>query len=492
VCEAGFPVASQGDFEAVMKIAQEVGPLTAGRKEGQMIIAALARCTKRDIDRAYEALKYAPRFRIHTFLGSSDIHLKYKLRITREECLKQVREWVSYAKGLAQDVEFSPEDAGRTEPKFLSQVLATAVEAGATVLNIPDTVGYNTPEMYGQTLRYLIENTKGSDKVIWSTHCHNDLGLATANSLAGILAGCRQVEVAVNGIGERAGNTALEEVVMAVHTHSKLYPVYTSIDTTQIMKISRLVSTYTGMLVQPNKAIVGMNAFAHESGIHQDGVLKHQSTYEIIEPQTIGLDKNKMVLGKHSGRHAFRKRLEELGFELSEDNLNKAFKTFKALADSQKELTDFDLIAIARDESQNVEYWKLNYVQVHCGDRLQPTAIVSISDSATGKEIVETSIGVGPVDAVYTAINKIVNLPNKLNEYTVKSVTQGLTSLGEVYVTVSPIRTEGSVGNAVTCHAHGAHYDIIVASARAFLHALNKLKTVLDSNISGVKGVKTI
>jgi len=277
---------------------------------------------------------------------------------------------------------------------------------------------------------------------------------------------------------------------MAVHTHPKLYPVYTSIDTTQIMKTSRLVSTYTGMLVQPNKAIVGTNAFAHESGIHQDGVLKHQSTYEIIEPTTIGLDRNKMVLGKHSGRHAFRKRLEELGFTLTDDNLNKAFKTFKNLADSQKEITDYDLIAIARDESHTLEHWTLNYVQVHCGDRLQPTAIVSITETSTGVETVESSIGVGPVDAVYTAINKIVKLPNKLNEYTVKSVTQGLTSLGEVYVTVSPkFSDQTSISphpqlqhRDIACHAHGANADVIVASARAFLHALNKLKSVLDGS----------
>jgi len=330
--------------------------------------------------------------------------------------------------------------------------------------------------MYGAQIKYLIEHTKGAEKVIWSTHCHNDLGLATANSLAGIWNGARQVEVAINGIGERAGNTSLEEVVMAIYTHKNYFPVYTSIDTTQIMKTSRLVSSVTGMLVQPNKAIVGANAFAHESGIHQDGVLKHQSTYEIMEPATVGLDKNILVLGKHSGRHAFSKRLEELGFKLSEEALQTAFKSFKTFADSKKEISDWDLMAIARDESQTKEFWKLNYIQANCGDRLQPTATVSITGT-DGNEVIESAIGVGPVDAVFTAINKIVKLPNQLNEYTVKSVTDGLESLGEVIVSISPKSTEK---RQITCLGTGANGDVIVASARAFVSALNKLKSVED------------
>ncbi|MFQ5435251.1 MAG: 2-isopropylmalate synthase, partial [Anaerolineae bacterium] len=419
ICEAGFPIASQGDFDAVNRIAQEVGPLLEGRSSGKpMTIAGLARANREDIQRAFDAVKDAPRHRIHTFLATSDIHLKHKLKIDREECVEQVIESVSFARSLCADVEFSPEDAGRSDPDFLVQVLAEAIKAGAATLNIPDTVGYTTPEEYGWLMHYLIENTPGAETVIWSTHCHDDLGMATANTLAGVRHGARQVEVTINGIGERAGNTSLEEVAMALHTRPSSFNLSHHIDTSQITRTSRMVSAYTGMVVQPNKAIVGANAFAHEAGIHQDGMLKNhqtyeimrpetvglsasklvagdnifateagihqdgmlknQQTYEIMRPETVGLTESRLVLGKHSGRHAFRVRLEELGYDnLSKDDLNAAFKRFKSLADKKKIVTDADIEAIIADEIyQPPEIWKLNHIQVSCGDHSIPTASV--------------------------------------------------------------------------------------------------------------------
>jgi len=331
ICEAGFPIASPGDFEAVRRIAQEVGPLTEGRKTGEpMVIAGLARANQKDIARAYEAVKVAPRHRIHTFLATSDIHLKHKLKIDREECIQQVIEAVSYARSLCDDVEFSPEDAGRSDPEFLTVALGEAIKAGATTVNIPDTVGYTTPEEFGWLIEYLIKNTPGADRVVWSVHCHDDLGLATANTLAGVQAGARQVEVTLNGIGERAGNTSLEEIVMAIHTRPQVFNQHTNIDPIQITRTSRMVSAYTGISVQPNKAIVGANAFAHEAGIHQDGMLKSHLTYEIMRPETVGLSSSRLVLGKHSGRHAFRVRLGEMGYgDLSDAEVNIAFERFK-------------------------------------------------------------------------------------------------------------------------------------------------------------------
>ncbi|RLN68151.1 hypothetical protein BBJ28_00027016, partial [Nothophytophthora sp. Chile5] len=303
VCEAGFPISSPGDFDAVSAIAQEIGPLTTNRVTGEpMVICGLARSMEKDIQRCYDAVKHAPKHRIHTFLATSDIHLKYKLKMSRDECIRRAVESVSFASSLSKDVEFSPEDAGRSDPDFLCEILAEVIKAGATTLNIPDTVGYTVPEEYGSLFRYLIANTEGSEKAIFSTHCHNDLGLATANTLAAVQGGARQVEVTINGIGERAGNTALEELVMTLKTRPQHYPVYTTVDSTHITRCSRMASHYTGMAIQPNKAIVGSNAFAHESGIHQDGVLKHQATYEIMLPESVGLSESKMVLGKHSGR----------------------------------------------------------------------------------------------------------------------------------------------------------------------------------------------
>jgi 2-isopropylmalate synthase len=487
ICEAGFPIASPGDFEAVRRIAAEIGPLTENRKSGEpMVIAGLARANEKDIDRAYDAVKVAPRHRIHTFLATSDIHLKYKLKIDREECIDRVIKAVTYAKSKCDDIEFSPEDAGRSDPQFLTVVLGEAIKAGATTLNIPDTVGYTTPEEFGGLIKYLIENTPGADKVVWSTHCHNDLGLATANTLAGVANGARQAEVTINGIGERAGNTSLEEVVMAVQTRPQNFTVSSDIDTTQITRASRMVSAYTGMSIQPNKAIVGANAFAHEAGIHQDGMLKHHTTYEIMRPETVGLGASALVLGKHSGRHAFRKRLADMGYgDLSKEEVNQAFGRFKRIADKKKIVTDADLEAIITDEFyQPKEIWKLNNVHVTSGDRVNSTATVSLTDP-NGVELIDAAIGTGPVDAVYKAINRIVNEPNTLTEFIVQAVTEGIDAIGEVTIRVQPEDTQDFTTNpqtgkqvARTFSGHGASTDIIVASARAYMSALNKMLAV--------------
>ncbi|KAI9325439.1 2-isopropylmalate synthase, partial [Zopfochytrium polystomum] len=408
ICEAGFPIASIGDFEAVQRIAKEVGPLTSNRKSGKpMVIAGLARAVPTDIQRAHDAVKHAPLHRIHTFLATSDLHLKYKLRISREECITRATAAVQFARSLGcTDVEFSPEDAGRSDKDFLCEVLAAVIRAGATTLNIPDTVGYNTPEEYGAIIRYLVENTEGADKVIWSTHCHNDLGLATANTLAGIVNGARQVEVTINGIGERAGNTALEEIVMAIHTHPNTFPVYHTIDTQQIYITSQLVTKKTGMPVQPNKAIVGANAFAHESGIHQDGVLKHKATYEIIQPESIGLPSNSLVLGKHSGRNAFRARIEQiLGDSVYADKLasqpaafETLFASFKRLADTKKSgVTEQDLYALL-DDQLNIdasvrEIYRLKSLQVVSGSVVMATATVALWDYSNAASGADASNG---------------------------------------------------------------------------------------------------
>jgi len=485
ICEAGFPVASQGDFEAVRRIALEVGPLTEGRKTGRpMVIAGLARANRQDIARAFEAVQPAPRHRIHTFLATSDIHLKHKLNIDREECIQRVIEAVSYARSLCGDVEFSPEDAGRSDPEFLTVVLGEAIKAGATTINIPDTVGYTTPDEFGWLIGYLVKNTPGAERVVWSVHCHDDLGLSTANSLAGVRGGARQVEVTINGIGERAGNTSLEEVVMAIHTRPQVFNLHTNIDTTQIMRASRMVSAYTGMAVQPNKAIVGANAFAHEAGIHQDGMLKSHLTYEIMRPETVGLSSSRLVLGKHSGRHAFRVRLQEMGYgDLNDAEINMAFERFKRLADKKKVVTDADIEAIIADEIyQSPETWHLNHIQVSCGDHSIPTATVSLT-GPDGKVYQDAALGTGPVDAVYEAINRILSVPNTLTEFSVKAVTEGIDAVGEVTIRIQPHNGQDDyafnpqTGQPFmrTFSGHGASTDIIVASARAYLSALNKM-----------------
>ena len=497
VCEAGFPIASQGDFDAVRRIAEEVGPLTDGRKNGKpMTIAGLARANNGDIQRAYDAVQGAPSHRIHTFLATSDIHLKHKLKIDREECIDQTIEAVTFARSLCDDVEFSPEDAGRSDPDFLVQVLGEAIKAGATTLNIPDTVGYTAPEEYGWLINYLIENTPGSDTVIWSTHCHNDLGMATANTLAGVKNGARQVEVTINGIGERAGNTSLEEVVMAIQTRPNFYEFDTNIDSTQITRTSRMVSAYTGMVVQPNKAIVGANAFAHEAGIHQDGMLKNHLTYEIMQPETVGLNASKLVLGKHSGRHAFRVRLEEMGYDnLTKDELNQAFTRFKRVADKKKVVTDADIEAIIADEIyQPVEIWKLNQIQVSCGDQSIPTASVSMT-GPDDMEYKDAALGTGPVDAVYQAINRIIGAKSTLTEFSINAVTEGLDAQAEATIRIQPengntkygLNPQTSQPFNRTFSGHGASTDIVVASARAYLSALNKMLAAKEEEASVVE-----
>jgi 2-isopropylmalate synthase len=477
VIEAGFPFASAGDFEAVSKIAAQVGSIDGPT------ICGLARATQQDIKAAAEALKPAAKPRIHTFIATSDIHLEYKLKKSRQEVLEIAPEMVAYAKSFVDDVEFSPEDAGRSDPEFLYQVLEQAIAAGATTINIPDTVGYTTPAEFGAIIRGIKENVPNIDQAIISVHGHNDLGLAVANFLEAVKHGARQLECTINGIGERAGNAALEELVMALHVRRQYFNPFfgraadseeplTKIDTKQIYKTSRLVSNLTGMLVQPNKAIVGANAFAHESGIHQDGVLKHKLTYEIMDAQSIGLNDNQIVLGKLSGRNAFRSRLKELGFELGDQELNRAFLRFKDMADKKKEITDWDLEAIVNDETQQApELFKLEHVQVSCGDHSRPTATVTIR-TPNGEELTDAAIGTGPVDAVYKAINRVVDVPNQLIEYSVQSVTAGIDALGEVTIR---LKHEDGIFSG-----HAATTDIIVASALAYMNALNRLYASLQ------------
>ncbi len=483
VMEAGFPAASPDDLEAVRRIAIEVGNPTErdGKGHHPPVICGLARAMKGDIDKAWEAVRYAANPRIHTFLATSDIHMEYKLHMTRQQVLKTVADMVAYARSLCMDVEFSPEDAGRSDPEFLYRVLETAIRAGAITLNIPDTVGYTTPEEFRALITGIIQNTAGIETCILSTHCHNDLGLATANTLAGICAGARQAEVTINGIGERAGNTSLEEVVMALHTRRPLYNLYTGIDTTQISRMSKLVSNYTGIVVQPNKAIVGANAFAHEAGIHQDGMLKHQQTYEIMRPETVGVTQSRLVLGKHSGRHAFKVRLNELGYDLNDEDLNKAFQRFKNLADKKKTVTDADLEALVADEFyQPHEVYSLDGLQVTCGTMGMPTATVRLH-GPDGKLYIQAAVGTGPVDATYKAIDAIVKAPSVLLEFAVHAVTEGIDALGEVTVRIQgsngshKIDAQKEIEQPRTFGGHGADTDIVVASAKAYLAALNKL-----------------
>ncbi|RME45996.1 MAG: 2-isopropylmalate synthase [Chloroflexi bacterium] len=486
IIEAGFPAASPGDLEAVKQIAQTVGREMRIDKHGNEaeppVICGLARANKADIDAAWEAVKPAKYPRIHTFIATSPVHMEFKLRMTPEEVIERTREMVSYAKQFCDDIEFSPEDAGRSNPRFLYQVLATAIEAGATTINIPDTVGYTTPEEFGQLIRDIRENTPGAKDVVISVHCHNDLGLATANTLAGIRNGARQVEVTVNGIGERAGNTSLEEVVMALYVRQQVYELDTNIVTQEIHRTSDMVSRYTGMVIQPNKAIVGANAFAHEAGIHQDGMLKHKRTYEIMDANTIGLTHSKLVLGKHSGRHAFRVRLEEMGYHLDDEELNRVFRRFKELADKKKVVTDADLEALVGDEVyQPKETWELVNVQVQCGNNVIPTAVVTLRNVETGEEFTDAGFGTGPVDAVYQGINRIVQVPNELTEFLVQAVTEGIDANGDVTIRVAVPESRGYSHTAQgrprrrLFSGRGIDTDIVVASAKAYMQALNKL-----------------
>lgn len=483
--EAGFPAASPDDLEAVRRIANTVGrEAMPGRPSSEPpIICGLARANQKDIDRCWEAVKGAIHPRIHTFIATSPIHREHKLRMSREQVVNKAREMVAYAHSLCDDVEFSPEDAGRTEPEFLYEVLAAVIEAGATTLNIPDTVGYTLPHEFGELIRGIKQNTRGIERAIISIHCHNDLGLATANTLAGILNGARQAEVTVNGIGERAGNTSLEEVVMTLVTRQAILGLKTDIDTTQIVKTSKLVSLRTGMMVQPNKAIVGANAFAHEAGIHQDGMLKHQATYEIMRPESVGAQKSLLVLGKHSGRHAFGVRLRELGFALNDEALEAAFERFKLLADKKKNITDADLEALASSEQdRGSEMYALDAVQVTCGSSGLPTASVRLR-GPDGQLTASAAIGTGPVHAVFTAIDQLVRAPAELLEYSIKAVTEGIDALGEASVRVQSSAGEARKNaqhslSAGVFHGHAADTDVIVASTKAYLAALNRLLSV--------------
>jgi 2-isopropylmalate synthase len=483
VIEAGFPCASPDDFAAVRAIAETVG-ITAseGRSSSEPpIICGLARATEKDIRTAYDAVKVAKYPRIHTFLATSPIHREHKLRMTKEQVVERARSMVTIAKSLCADVEFSPEDAGRTEPEFLYEVLDAVIKAGATTLNIPDTVGYTIPEEFGALIAGIVENVKGVENVTVSVHCHDDLGLATANTLAGIKAGARQAEVTINGIGERAGNTALEEVVMALQTRRTMFELKTGIDTTQLTRTSKLVSMRTGMMVQPNKAVVGANAFAHESGIHQDGMLKHEATYEIMRPEAVGASQTLLVLGKHSGRHAFQVRLRELGHVLEGEALDAAFARFKLLADKKKRITDADIEALAASEiGKGREYYQLEAVQVTAGSNGMPTATVRLR-GPDGEITTRAAVGTGPVHAVFCAIDEIVKAPAELLEYSINNVTEGIDALGHASVRLRAGTSDGRVnpqhggGSAPILHGHAADTDVIVASTKAYLAALNRV-----------------
>ena len=483
IIEAGFPAASPDDLEAVRRIAVEVGNPAVPESEARVpIIAGLARANKSDIDKAWEAVQSAKHPRIHTFLATSPIHMKHKLKMDPEEVVQRVSEMVAYAKTFCDDVEFSPEDAGRSDPEFLYVVLGEAIKSGATTLNIPDTVGYTTPEEFYTLIDGIIKHTPGMrDGITISVHCHDDLGMATANTLAGIRAGARQAEVTMNGIGERAGNTSLEEVVMALKTRHPVFDLETGIQTKQISRVSKLVSNYTGIVVQPNKAIVGANAFAHEAGIHQDGMLKHQTTYEIMRPEDVGGNQTKLARGNHSGRHALRTRLAELGHSLDEVELDKAFARFKELADRKKVIVDADLEAVIADEFYRPrDVYLLNDMQVTCGTMGMPTATVRLR-GPDGVVHTQASVGTGPVDAVYKAVNAIVNVPCELLEFNVHAITEGIDALGEVTVRIQGANGHTSMDAQSEAHyprvygGHGADTDIIVASAKAYINAVNKL-----------------
>ncbi len=457
VIEAGFPIASNGDFEAVREVAKTV-------KES--IVCGLARAGRRDIDRAAEALKPAKRSRIHTFISTSPLHMKYKLQMEPEAVHQAIVDSVSYARNLCDDVEWSPEDGSRTEHDFLCRTVESAIKAGASTINIPDTVGYALPEEFAALIAMLYDRVPNIDKAVISVHCHNDLGLAVANSLAAIKSGARQVECTVNGLGERAGNAAMEEIVMALRTRRDLLPYDTRIETENIMKASRLVSAVTGFVVQPNKAIVGANAFAHESGIHQDGMLKHSGTYEIMTPESVGLNRSTLVMGKHSGRHAFKQKLQELGFEIGENALQDAFQRFKDLADKKKEIFDEDLIALVDDAmARRNERIRVVSLRLECGTEAPPQATMILD--IDGEEQKAVSTGDGPVDAVFNGIKSLFPHDAKLQLYQVHAVTQGTDAQAEVTVRLEE--------NGRSVNGQGADTDTMVASANAYVNALNKL-----------------
>jgi 2-isopropylmalate synthase len=460
IIEAGFPIASQGDFEAVRAIATEVAGAT---------VCGLARCNDRDIDRAAEALKYAQAPRVHVFLATSAIHREHKLKMTRAEVIERAVESVRRAKAFTPDVEFSPEDAARTEVDFLCDVVQATIEAGATTVNIPDTVGYAVPTHYAGVIRTLRERVPNIGRAIISVHCHNDLGLAVANSLAACEAGARQVECTINGIGERAGNAALEEIVMALRTRHDYYGLTTGIKTERLYPVSRMVSTITGLTVQRNKAIVGRNAFAHEAGIHQDGMLKEPSTYEIMRPEEVGVPRTDLVLGKHSGRHALRDRVTEMGYTLNEPQLETLFNDFKALADKKKEVYDEDLAVLIEKHIQDVPaHWSLISLHTTAGSSVLPTATVSIR-RPDGVIVQDAAIGDGPVDAIFKAVERVTGVRANLREFAVRGVTAGKDAQGEVSLELE-VESDDR-----TFHGRAASTDIIEASAEAYLNAVNAI-----------------
>jgi len=457
IIEAGFAISSKGDFESIYQIASEIK---------KPVICSLCRAVKDDIKTAAESIAPAKNKRIHTFIATSPIHMEYKLKMTPDKVVETAVGAVSYAKSFVDEVEFSCEDAGRSDRDFLVRVFTEVIKAGATTLNVPDTVGYQTPEEFGALIKYLSEHVSGIENVDISVHCHNDLGLAVANSLSGVTNGATQIECTINGIGERAGNTALEEVVMAMKVREDIYHCSTQINTPEIAKTSRLVSSITGSFVQPNKAIVGANAFAHEAGIHQDGILKKRQTYEIMDAQMVGLSNNKLVLGKHSGRHAFSKKLDALGFSLEKDEVNKAFERFKQIADKKKNVLDEDIISIVTDETHQVkETYSLKYVQVVGGNTTRPTASVQLL--CDGEVIEGAELGAGPVDAIYRAVDTLININIDLVEYTVHSVTGGTDALGEVTVKIKD--------NEHIFTGRGSSTDVLVSSAKAYVMAINKM-----------------
>jgi 2-isopropylmalate synthase len=470
IIEAGFPIASPGDFESVSQIAKEIdGP----------VICGLSRVVLKDIDQCWKAVQHSKKPRIHTFVGTSDIQVQSVLRKTRPEVLKMAASAVRHAKSMCQDVEFSPMDAVRTEKSYLYEVISAAIEEGATVVNIPDTVGYSTPAEFGELISDIRQNVPNIDKVIISVHCHDDLGMAVANSLAGVEAGASQIECAINGLGERAGNTSLEEVVMAIKTRGDYFGAEIQVNTQEILRTSQMVSTITGFPVPPNKAIVGANAFAHSSGIHQDGVLKERSTFEIMSPEMVGRKTSDIVLSARSGRHAIKFRLSQLGYEVEGEELDRIYERFLVIADKKKEVFDEDLIAIMEDEAAEVPAtYKLDYIHVTTGSHTLPTATIKL---AKGKDVTQdAACGDGPVDAAYKTIDRITGVKTKLVEYKLNAVTGGKDAIGEVVVRVE---SDGQV-----VRGRGSSTDIIEASARAYVNALNRLLYRRDKNGSGEGG----
>jgi 2-isopropylmalate synthase len=463
IIEAGFPIASEGDFESVQAIASEIT---------KSVVCGLARSTPKDVDRAGDAIKRAKKSRIHVFCATSKIHRDHKLRKGKEEVIRISVESVKLARSYTDDVEFSPEDASRTELEFLEEIVHAAVEAGATTINLPDTVGYATPKTYGEIFSHLPKKLPilRERQVILSAHCHDDLGLAVANSLSAIENGARQVECTINGIGERAGNAAMEEIVMALRTRSDYFKIGTRVDATKIYPLSRMVSSLTGLVVQRNKAVVGENAFAHEAGIHQDGVLKYRETYEIMDPASVGILANSLVLGKHSGRHAFRDRVTQLGYTLSDEQLEAAFGKFKALADKKKEVFDEDIEALVDQQLELTQgMWELAGLQVTSGSNTIPTATVTLKDSQ-GETLQDASVGDGPVDAIYSAIQRLTGVKGNLTDYRIRAVSKGKEAMGEVHIELE------HTGRKI--RGRGLSTDILEASALAYLAAINRLRSL--------------